>query len=75
MNLHLMFSEEVNDWEWRKELWKVYIAKLPCIYGYGIKANTEKTLGSEWRQYEEIFSKSKSNVDIVSLECHGSCSV
>jgi 5-methyltetrahydropteroyltriglutamate--homocysteine methyltransferase len=45
-------------------------------YGYGIKANTDwkKTLGSEWRQYEEIFPKiQKSNVDIVSLECHGSC--
>jgi hypothetical protein len=30
-------------------------------YGYGIKANTDwkKTLGSEWRQYEEIFPKTK----------------
>ena len=28
-------------------------------YGYGIKANTDwkKTLGSEWRQYEEAFPK------------------
>ncbi|HAZ78252.1 MAG TPA: methionine synthase, partial [Enterobacteriaceae bacterium] len=39
------------------------------------KANTDwkKTLGSEWRQYEEIFPKlQKSNIDIVSLECQNS---
>ena len=39
-------------------------------YGYGIKANTDwkKTLGSEWRQYEESFPKlAKSNIDMVSL--------
>ena len=44
-------------------------------YGYGIKANTDwkKTLGSEWRQYEEIFPKLQaSNIDIVSLECQNS---
>ena len=44
-------------------------------YGYGIKANTDwkKTLGSEWRQYEEAFPKLQaSNIDIISLECHNS---
>lgn len=44
-------------------------------YGYGIKANTDwkKTLGSEWRQYEESFPKlQQSSIDIVSLECHNS---
>jgi 5-methyltetrahydropteroyltriglutamate--homocysteine methyltransferase len=44
-------------------------------YGYGIKANTDwkKTLGSEWRQYEEAFPKlQQSSIDIVSLECHNS---
>ncbi|MEM7071729.1 MAG: methionine synthase, partial [Pseudomonadota bacterium] len=44
-------------------------------YGYGIKANTDwkKTLGAEWRQYEAIFPKlQKSNIDIISLECHNS---
>lgn len=44
-------------------------------YGYGIKANTDwkKTLGSEWRQYEEIFPKlQKSAIHIISLECHNS---
>ncbi|VFS83747.1 2-hydroxypropyl-CoM lyase [Raoultella planticola] len=44
-------------------------------YGYGIKANTDwkKTLGSEWRQYEEAFPRLQtSNIDIISLECHNS---
>src|SRR5690606_29622305 len=43
--------------------------------GYGIRANTDckKTLGSEWRQYEETFPKlQKSSVDLISLECHNS---
>jgi 5-methyltetrahydropteroyltriglutamate--homocysteine methyltransferase len=41
-------------------------------YGYGIEANIEwkKTLGSEWRQYEETFpALNKSRIDQVSLEC------
>jgi 5-methyltetrahydropteroyltriglutamate--homocysteine methyltransferase len=41
-------------------------------YGYGIQANLDwkKTLGSEWRQYEEIFPAiAKSKVKQVSLEC------
>ena len=41
-------------------------------YGYGIKANLDwkETLGSEWRQYEEIFPAiAKSRVKQVSLEC------
>jgi 5-methyltetrahydropteroyltriglutamate--homocysteine methyltransferase len=41
-------------------------------YGYGIKANIDwkQTLGSEWRQYEEIFpALAKSKIDQVSLEC------
>ena len=30
-------------------------------------------MGSEWRQYEEVFLKlQKSNIDIISLECHNS---
>ncbi len=44
-------------------------------YGYGIKANTDwkKTLGTEWRQYEEVFPKlQRSAIDIVSLECQNS---
>ncbi len=41
-------------------------------YGYGIKANLDwkNTLGSQWRQYEEIFpALAKSRVKQVSLEC------
>jgi 5-methyltetrahydropteroyltriglutamate--homocysteine methyltransferase len=41
-------------------------------YGYGIKANTDwkATLGSEWRQYEEIFPVlAASKIDQVSVEC------
>jgi len=41
-------------------------------YGYGIKANLDwkGTLGSAWRQYEEIFpALAKSKVDQISLEC------
>lgn len=74
-----VFFDEVNDWG-IAALEKA-IEGLNCetavhiCYGYGIKANTDwkKTLGSEWRQYEGVFPKlQKSNIDIVSLECHNS---
>jgi 5-methyltetrahydropteroyltriglutamate--homocysteine methyltransferase len=41
-------------------------------YGYGIQANLDwkRTLGSEWRQYEEIFpALARSRLDQISLEC------
>jgi 5-methyltetrahydropteroyltriglutamate--homocysteine methyltransferase len=41
-------------------------------YGYGIKANIDwkKTLGGEWRQYEEIFpALAKSRLNQISVEC------
>ncbi len=74
-----VFFDEVNDWgiaalERATEGLKCETAVHIC-YGYGIKANTEwkKTLGTEWRQYEEIFPKlQKSTIDIISLECHNS---
>lgn len=74
-----VFFDEVNDWgiatlERAIEGLKCETGVHIC-YGYGIKANTDwkKTLGSEWRQYEEIFPKlQKSNIDIVSLECQNS---
>ncbi|MEP1445745.1 MAG: methionine synthase [Paraglaciecola sp.] len=74
-----VFFEEVNDWgiaclERAIEGLKCETAVHIC-YGYGIKANTDwkKTLGSQWRQYEEVFPKlQKSNIDIISLECHNS---
>jgi 5-methyltetrahydropteroyltriglutamate--homocysteine methyltransferase len=74
-----VFFDEVNDWgmaalERAVEGLKCETAVHIC-YGYGIKANNDwkKTLGAEWRQYEEIFPKIKnSKIDIVSLECHNS---
>ena len=41
-------------------------------YGYGIQANNDwkKTLGGQWRQYEQIFpALANSSIDQVSLEC------
>ena len=74
-----VFFDDVNEWgiaclERAIEGLKCETAVHIC-YGYGIKANTDwkKTLGTEWRQYEEVFPKLKSsNIDIISLECHNS---
>lgn len=74
-----VFFDEVNDWgvatlERAAEGLKCETAVHIC-YGYGIKANTDwkKTLGSEWRQYEEAFPKlQKSSIDIISLEAQNS---
>ncbi|HEX2440001.1 MAG TPA: methionine synthase [Methylomirabilota bacterium] len=44
-------------------------------YGYGIKANIDwkRTLGGEWRQYEQTFPLlAKSRIDQISLECASS---
>jgi 5-methyltetrahydropteroyltriglutamate--homocysteine methyltransferase len=44
-------------------------------YGYGIKANDDwkKTLGEEWRQYEQILpALAESSIKQVSLECYHS---
>ena len=74
-----VFFDEVNDWgiaalERAIEGLKCETAVHIC-YGYGIKANTDwkKTLGTEWRQYEEVFPKLQtSGIDIISLECQNS---
>jgi 5-methyltetrahydropteroyltriglutamate--homocysteine methyltransferase len=74
-----VFFDEVNDWgiaalERAVEGLKCQTAVHIC-YGYGIKANTDwkKSLGAEWRQYEEIFPKLRtSSIDIISLECQNS---
>ena len=74
-----VFFDEVNDWgiatlERAVEGLKCQTAVHIC-YGYGIKANTDwkKTLGTEWRQYEEAFPKlAQSSIGMVSLECHNS---
>jgi len=74
-----VFFNDVNDWG--VATLERAIEGLNCetavhiCYGYGIKANTDwkKTLGSEWRQYEESFPKlQKSNIDLISLECQNS---
>ncbi|MFC5045449.1 methionine synthase [Aquimarina hainanensis] len=74
-----VFFEEVNDWG--MATLERAIEGVECetgvhiCYGYGIKANNDwkKTLGSEWRQYEEILPRiQNSTIDMVSLECHGS---
>ncbi|AEG91313.1 methionine synthase [Ramlibacter tataouinensis] len=44
-------------------------------YGYGIQANVDwkKTLGEEWRQYEQVFpALARSGIGQVSLECYRS---
>lgn len=74
-----VFFDDVNNWgiatlERAIEGLKCETAVHIC-YGYGIKANTDwkKTLGSEWRQYEQSFPKlQQSNIDIISLECQNS---
>ncbi|WP_310014777.1 methionine synthase [Brucella pseudogrignonensis] len=74
-----VFFDDVNGWgvatlERAIEGLKCETAVHIC-YGYGIKANTDwkKTLGSEWRQYEESFPKlQESNIDLISLECQNS---
>ncbi|KQN05196.1 methionine synthase [Sphingomonas sp. Leaf25] len=74
-----VFFDEANDWgiatlERAAQGLKARTAVHIC-YGYGIKANTEwkKTLGSQWRQYEETFPNlQRSSIDIISLECHNS---
>jgi 5-methyltetrahydropteroyltriglutamate--homocysteine methyltransferase len=64
--------------EWGIEALHRAIAGLKCktavhiCYGYGIKANVDwkATLGSEWRQYEEIFpALAASRIEQVSIEC------
>ena len=74
-----VYMDEVKDWG--IEAIHRAIEGLGCktavhiCYGYGIEANIEwkKTLGSEWRQYEEIFpALAQSRIDQVSLECAAS---
>ena len=74
-----VYFDEVRDWG--IAALERAAAGLPCTtavhicYGYGIKANIDwkKTLGSEWRQYEETFPRlAASKIDQVSLECANS---
>jgi 5-methyltetrahydropteroyltriglutamate--homocysteine methyltransferase len=71
-----VYMDEVK--RWGIEALHVAIDGLKCTtavhicYGYGIAANIawKNTLGSEWRQYEEIFpALARSRLDQVSVEC------
>ena len=74
-----VYMDEVNDWgikalERAAEGLTCATAVHIC-YGYGIKANTDwkQTLGSEWRQYEEIFPAiDNSAIQQVAIECRNS---
>jgi len=74
-----VFVKDVKDWG--IAALEQAIDGLSCktavhiCYGYGIEANIKwkETLGSEWRQYEEIFPAiNASRIGQVSLECAGS---
>lgn len=73
-----VFMNDVKEWgiaalEAAAEGLKCKTAVHIC-YGYGIEANVKwkETLGSEWRQYEEIFPAiNASRIEQVSLECQG----
>ncbi len=71
-----VFTSEVKDWG--IEALHRAAQGLTCktavhiCYGYGIQANIDwkKTLGGEWRQYEEIFpALAASRIQEVSIEC------
>ncbi len=74
-----VFMDEVSDWgikalERAAEGLTCTTAVHIC-YGYGIKANTDwkQTLGSEWRQYEDIVPAiAKSPIQQVAIECRNS---
>ena len=74
-----VFMDDVKEWGIAaiEEATKGLSCKtaVHICYGYGIDANVKwkETLGSEWRQYEEIFPAiNKSRIQQVSLECAGS---
>lgn len=71
-----VFMEDVK--EWGIDALHRASAGLSCptavhiCYGYGIEENLrwKETLGSEWRQYEEIFpALNDSQIDQISIEC------
>ena len=75
-----VYFDEVRDWGVRT-LERAAARASRCTtavhicYGYGIKANIDwkKTLGAEWRQYEQTFPLlARSTIGQVSLECANS---
>ncbi len=74
-----VYFDEVRDWGVRTlERAAQGLACATAVhicYGYGIKANIDwkKTLGGEWRQYEQTFPLlARSSIRQVSLECANS---
>ena len=74
-----VYFDEVRDWG--VATLERAAQGLPCTtavhicYGYGIQANIDwkKTLGAEWRQYEQTFPLlAQSKIAQVSLECANS---
>jgi 5-methyltetrahydropteroyltriglutamate--homocysteine methyltransferase len=74
-----VYMREVE--EWGIEALHRAIDSLACTtavhicYGYGIKANIDwkATLGTQWRQYQEIFpALARSRIDQISVECRNS---
>jgi 5-methyltetrahydropteroyltriglutamate--homocysteine methyltransferase len=71
-----VYMDEVKEWGiealHRAREGLTCTTAVHICYGYGIKANIDwkASLGSEWRQYEEIFpALAKSRIDQISLEC------
>jgi 5-methyltetrahydropteroyltriglutamate--homocysteine methyltransferase len=74
-----VYFDEVRDWGVAALVRAVegfqWTTAVHICYGYGIKANIDwkKTLGHEWRQYEQTFPRlAASSLDQVSLECANS---
>ncbi|MCA1414913.1 methionine synthase [Bradyrhizobium sp. NBAIM20] len=74
-----VYMDEVNDWGIkaleRAAQGLACATAVHICYGYGIKANTDwkETLGSQWRQYEQIFPAiDASPVQQVAIECRNS---
>ncbi|HSC24157.1 MAG TPA: methionine synthase [Casimicrobiaceae bacterium] len=71
-----VYFDEVRDWGIatleRAASGLTCTKAVHICYGYGIKANIDwkKSLGAEWRQYEQTFPRlARSAIDQVSLEC------
>lgn len=74
-----VYMDEVNDWGIkaleRAAQGLTCTTAVHICYGYGIKANTDwkERLGSQWRQYEQIFPAiDASSIQQVAIECRNS---
>src|SRR5437660_157730 len=74
-----VYFDEVRDWGIaaleRAALGLGCTTAVHICYGYGIKANIDwkRTLGGEWRHYEQTFPQlARSAIDQISLECANS---